>query len=111
MRNHDPKQLFHVALIGGMDRNQHQLIALAAEHGAELECHTGDVHGHRAEVLRAMIERSDFVVVLTDVNSHGGVIQARRWATHYQKPVTLLRRIGPGKLGSLLDQLRTARAA
>ena len=70
-----------IAWIGGLERNERELERIAVRGGHGLEFHSGHVGGRGAGDLRAMIERSDLVVILTDVNSHGAVLLAKKMAT------------------------------
>jgi hypothetical protein len=58
-----------IGWIGGRERNETQLERIAAQSGHRLEFHSGHVGGRGAGDLRALVERSDFVVLVTDVNS------------------------------------------
>jgi len=94
-----------ILVVGGLDRNEAQLSALAAIHGHELELHNGDVGGRGAEILVRKIERADLVVISTEVNSHGGVLLAKKIVRKYSKPSLLLRKIGHSRLQGLFDAL------
>ena len=67
--------------------------------------------GRGAGTLESMIERSDIVVVVTSVNSHGAVWRARKLAKLRKKQLLLLARCGVSKFGSLLSELSTPGAA
>ena len=76
-----------------------------------LELHTGVVAGSASAAgLRALVVRSDLVIVVTDVNSHNGVRMARRQARLANRPVRLLRRMNVSQFAALLQGL-TAEAA
>lgn len=94
-----------ILVVGGLDRNESQLSALAAANGHDLELHTGDVGGRGAETLTRKIERAEFVVISTEVNSHGGVLLAKKIVRKYAKPSLLLRKVGHSKLQGLFDAL------
>ena len=70
----------HIGWIGGLERNDATLEQLATVAGHELEFHTGDITGHGAKALRRLVKRSSFVIILTTINSHGGVQLAKRVA-------------------------------
>ena len=94
-----------ILLVGGLDRNEAQLSTLAAAHGHDLELHTGDVGGRGAEMLTRKIERADLVVIATEVNSHGGVLLAKKVVRKYAKPSLLLRKVGHSRLQALFNAL------
>jgi hypothetical protein len=101
----------HIALVGGLDRSEAQYRELATRAGHSIEWHTGDLAGRGAGTLESMIERSDLVIVVTAVNSHGAVWRARKLAKARSKRLLLLARCGVSKFGSLLSELSTPGAA
>lgn len=94
-----------IGWIGGLDRRESALVDAARSAGHRLDFHKGDVRGRGAEELRALVARSDFVIILTDTNSHGAVQQARKAARHYDKPSLLVRNFGASRFQRLLDAL------
>ena len=99
-----------IAWIGGLDRNEGQLESLARGAGHTLEFHTGHTGGNGSMHLRATISRSDFVLIVTDVNSHGAVWRARRLARQRGCLCLLMSRCGPSKFTELLEQLSAEEA-
>lgn len=99
----------HIALIGGLDRNAHHLEDVARRRGHTLETHTGHVNGRGGEAIASLVHRADLVVVQTDVNSHGGVLTARKEARDQEKALVLVRRLGAAHFKSLLDDLEHGR--
>ena len=74
--------------------------------------HSGVVAGAASAAgLRALVTRSDLVIVLTDVNSHNGVRMARRQARLSNRPLRLLRRLNVSQFAALLQGLATAAAS
>ena len=94
-----------IAWIGGLDRNEAQLKRMAAQAGHRLDFHKGDTGGRGAAELRAMVERADLVIVLTDVNSHGGVQLARRICQRLGREAMIMRRCGAAQFQQLLAAL------
>lgn len=94
-----------IAWIGGLDRNEAQLKRMAAQAGHRLDFHKGDTGGRGASELRAMVERADLVIVLTDVNSHGGVQLARRLCQRLGRGALVVRRCGATQFQRLLDAI------
>ena len=67
-----------IALIGGLERAEPHFERLAHDAGHEIVFHDGRTGGRGAQVLASLCERSELVVVLTEVNNHCGVQLARR---------------------------------
>ena len=83
-----------------------------APRGHDVEVHSGVVAGAASAAgLRALVTRSDLVIVLTDVNSHNGVRMARRQARLSNRPLRLLRRLNVSQFAALLQGLATAAAS
>jgi len=99
-----------IGIVGGVDRSEPRYVELAAREGHVLEWHTGDMAGRGTDALHALVDRADFVLVITDVNSHAGVLGARRLARARGTPCVLVRRLGTARFRALLDELRSERA-
>jgi hypothetical protein len=83
---------------------------MAATAGHKLEFHSGDVGGRGAGDLRALIERVDFVVIVTEINSHGAVILAKRIAHKLGRGTLVVRSCGVSRFQAFLDALATREA-
>lgn len=94
-----------IGWIGGVERIETNLAALAALAGHSLEFHSGHLAGRGANELRRLVERSDFVIVLTQVNSHGAVQLAKRIAKKRGRGHIVLRRLSPRAFERLLEAL------
>jgi len=95
-----------IGIVGGLDRSAPGLKGIASAAGHRLELHTGGIAGPgSASGLRALVTRSDLVIVLTDVNSHNAVQMARRQAHSQGVPVRLLSRLGSKKFTAFLRGL------
>ncbi len=94
-----------IALVGGVERGEQRYAALAGSLGHSFECHSGDTAGRGQAALESLVERSDLVIVVTDVNSHSAVIGARRRARQLGRECLLLRRCGLARFRQLLDGL------
>ena len=97
-----------IAVIGGREKSDEQLLRIAARFGCELEFHQGDLHGG-VQDLKAAVARSTFVVIVTEINSHGGVSVAKRAARHCGRPTLVIRKLTVARLKGLLDALATRR--
>jgi hypothetical protein len=92
-----------IGWIGGRERNETQLERIAERSGHTLEFHSGHVGGRGAESIRVLVERSDFLVIVTDVNSHGAVLLAKKIVTQLGRASLVIRRCGSARFQALLD--------
>lgn len=94
-----------IGMVGGLDRNEGAYAALAERAGYDFEHHNGHLAGRGSATLEALIDRSDIVVVVTCVNSHGAAWRARRLARQRGRLCYVMSRCGPNKFVELLDDL------
>lgn len=95
-----------IGLIGGLDRNVADLQALGASRGHDVRFHTGVMAGPAsASALRALVARSELVVVVTEINSHNAVRTARREARQLDRPLKIVRKMGHTQFAALLHEL------
>lgn len=94
-----------VALIGGLTRSERELVAVARLAGHKLECHNGRVGGRGISELRATVERSDVVVIITGLTSHGSMYAAKKLARLLGREAIIVRKCGIARLHLLLDAL------
>jgi hypothetical protein len=92
-----------IGWIGGRERNEGQLDRIAARSGHSLEFHSGHVGGRGADTIRALVERSDFLVIVTDVNSHVAVLLAKKMAHQLGRASLVIGRCGTARFQVLLD--------
>ncbi len=92
-----------VGIIGGLDRSELAYQRLAHELGHEVEHHTGYMRGTAGAGLERLIDRCDVIVIVTDVNSHGAVQQARKLLRTRSRPAVLVRRLGASRFLALLQ--------
>ena len=74
----------------------------AADAGHLLEFHNGDIRGRGADELRRLVERSGLVIILTTINSHGGVQLAKRIARKRNRPAVEMQKCGQCTFRELL---------
>jgi hypothetical protein len=98
-----------IAVIGGLDRHVQGLAKQAAKAGHLAEFHHGRVGGRHAEELEAIVERSDVVVIVTNVNSHGAVAIAKKAARRCGAAAYIARTCGPSRFEQILDGLSRGR--
>ena len=95
----------HIGLIGGVERGEQRYAAAAASRGHSFEFHGGDTAGRGSSSLEALVERADFVICVTDVNSHAAVLGARKHARMLGRRCLLTRRLGLSRFRALLSEL------
>jgi len=97
-----------IGIVGGVERgwNTYERMAAACGHGVEL--HGGHIRGRGQETLESLVRRSDVLVVVTGINSHAAVQQARRLAQKHGLRVVLWKSFGTSRFGALLQALRGA---
>ena len=103
--------MLKVAVIGGLTRATDQWKRAGAALGVELEHHDGQSAGRRAGDIASIVRRADVVLIITDLNSHNGVAQARRGALAHGRPHLLLRRLRPDGLAVAIAEALSQRAA
>jgi Uncharacterized protein conserved in bacteria (DUF2325) len=101
----DEENFMRIGWIGGRERNETQLERIAERSGHSLEFHSGHVGGRGADGIRTLVERSDFVVIVTDVNSHGAVLLAKKIAQQLGRPSLVIRRCGSSRFQALIEAL------
>jgi hypothetical protein len=94
-----------LGVIGGPEKAEEAYRALAERAGVELEYHAGALAGRGGATLDALIERSDYVVVITSVNSHAAVWRARRQAKRLGKRCILVNHFGVARMTGLIRDL------
>jgi len=94
-----------IGWIGGRERNETTLERIAAQSGHVLEFHSGHVGGRGADGIRTLVERSDFVVIVTDVNSHGAVLLAKKMVQQVGRGSLVIRRCGSSRFQALLEAI------
>lgn len=78
-------------------------LALHSPH--TIEFHSGDVGGRGSASLEAVVARSELLVVITDVNSHGSVQLSRKLAKAKGVPRLVVRRLSLVRFADLLETL------
>ena len=96
-----------IGIVGGLERNESQFQRMALVAGHAVEFHSGHVGSRENSALQSLIERSDLVIVVTDVNSHGSVQQARKLLQKRSVRSLLLRRFGIARFATLLAALQS----
>lgn len=93
----------HIVVIGGREKNEVELARIATSGGHTIECHHGGVAGTGIGCIRSAVGRASLVVIVTEINSHGGV-QAAKWeAQRWKKPTLVVSRLSGARLRALLQ--------
>lgn len=95
----------HIGLIGGVERGEQRFAAVAGQRGHSFECHSGHLAGRGGDSLASLVERSDLVIVVTDVNSHAAVLGARKMARARGRRCLLVRRFGLSRFRGLVEEI------
>lgn len=94
-----------IGWIGGLTRNESQISRMAEWAGHSLEFHSGDMSGSGADQLRRLVERVDFVVLVTEINSHGAVILTKKLCHRLGRGSLVMRSCGTSRFQALLEAL------
>lgn len=100
-----------VGIVGGLDRSEQSYQRAVRAMGHELEHHTGYMRGHASLELERLVDRSDLVVIVTEVNSHGAVQTTRKLLRERSRPAVLVRKLGLSRLVALVENHASALAA
>jgi hypothetical protein len=95
-----------IGWVGGLDRSRALLSEVAEEAGHTLEMHYGDVGGRGTRVLEGVVARCDILVIVTELNSHGGVLNAKRLAQRSGRRSLIVRKGSVTTLHRVIDSLR-----
>ncbi len=93
-----------IAWVGGVESNEKQLEQIAAKAGHQVEFHGGHMGGRAEDRLKSSLARADVVLIVTDVNSHGAVLLAKKTAKHLARPYVVTKRCGPARFAKLLGE-------
>jgi hypothetical protein len=92
-----------VAVVGGLERHEAALGRRAEALGHTVEFHRGRMGGRRTEALEAMVSRSELVIIVTQVNSHGAMYVAKRVADRLARRAVVARTCSPSSFHDLLE--------
>jgi hypothetical protein len=95
-----------IGIVGGIERNEPDYRAIAERSGHRVSFHSGHVGGRGSACLVDLVATADLVIVLTDVNSHGAVILARRSARKRGTRLELHRRYSPARFAELVATIQ-----
>lgn len=105
------RPLMKIGWVGGLDRSKALFCEVAQRAGHTLEMHEGRVGGRGSEALEGLVARCDVLVIVTDLNSHGGVLHAKRLARRAGRRSMIVRRGSITALQRILAVLGAADGA
>jgi hypothetical protein len=94
-----------IGIVGGLGRVEPIFARIAEAAGHEPRFHDGATSASGLRDLASLVENTELVLVLADVNSHGAVRLARRLLRERGRSPVLLRRCGAARFGALLAAL------
>jgi hypothetical protein len=92
-----------IGVVGGHERIESRLRGLVKAAGHELDFHPGHMSGPGSDRLRALVDRCDLLVIVTEINSHAAVLHARSLARRTGRPVRLVRRLGTSQMRDIMN--------
>jgi hypothetical protein len=95
-----------IGWVGGLDRSRALLFEVAEEAGHSLEMHYGHVGGRGCRELEGIVARCDILVIVTELNSHGGVMHAKRLAQKNGTRSVIVRKGSITTLNRVIDLLK-----
>jgi len=98
-----------VAFVGGLERLERQLVSFGAELGLDVEMHNGHPRGGGTARLISLVQRTDFLIVVTGTNSHNAVQMARREAARCGTPVRFVTFLGSRTARTILHEIAAGR--
>jgi hypothetical protein len=100
-----------VAVIGGLERHEAEIERRAGALGHTVEFHRGRVGGRRTEELEAIVSRSEIVIIVTQVNSHGAMYIAKKAADRHARRALVARTCSPSSFRGLMESVGRAPGA
>ncbi|MFO0667556.1 MAG: DUF2325 domain-containing protein [Polyangiaceae bacterium] len=95
-----------IGWVGGLGRARAHLESAAEAEGHELEVHSGETGGRGSLELEGLVERCDLVVIVVEVNSHNGALQAKSLARRHGRPSVIVRKSSVSTLKRVVAGLR-----
>jgi len=95
-----------IGWVGGLDRSRARFSEVAERAGHTLEMHEGHVGGRGTQALEGVVARCDILVIVTDINSHGAVLHAKKLARLSGRRALIVRKGSVASLERVLETLR-----
>ncbi len=94
-----------IGIVGGLCRAETDLSRVAKRAGHEVEFHDGHMKGPNTSALDSLIERSDVVVVVTDVNSHAAMHRTKDMLRKTGREAVFVRKASKSRLQQIIEQV------
>ncbi len=95
-----------IGWVGGLDRSRARFSEVAEAAGHTLEMHEGHVGGRGTQALEGVVARCDILVIVTDLNSHGAVLNAKKMARRAGRRALIVRKGSVTSLERVLASLK-----
>lgn len=95
-----------IGWVGGLDRSRALFSEVAERAGHTFEMHEGHVGGRGTQALEGVVARCDVLVIVTELNSHGAVLQAKKLARQSGRRALIVRKASVHSLEQVLESLR-----
>ncbi len=94
-----------IGIVGGVERLESHYAKLGKAAGHEVALHDGHTKGRGMNALAQLVDRSDVVIIVTEINSHGAVLFARHRLRGLGREPLLVRRFGLQRFAAFLAEL------
>jgi hypothetical protein len=81
-----------IGWVGGLDRSRSLFEEVAERAGHSLEMHEGHIGGRGTMALEGVVARCDVLVIVTELNSHGAVLNAKKMARRSGRRTLIVRK-------------------
>ncbi len=81
-----------IGWVGGLDRSRALFSEVAERAGHTLEMHEGHIGGRGTQILEGVVARCDILVIVTDLNSLGAVLSAKKMARRAGRRALIVRK-------------------
>ncbi len=95
-----------IGWVGGLDRSRARFSEVAERAGHTLEMHEGHIGGRGTQMLEGVVARCDILVIVTDLNSHGAVLHAKKMARRAGRRALIVRKGSVTSLERVIESLR-----
>jgi uncharacterized protein DUF2325 len=94
-----------IGWVGGLDRSKALFTEMAERAGHTLEMHEGHVGGRGSLILEGIVARCELLVIVTELNSHGAVMHAKRMARRSGRKSVIVRKASVTSLQRVIASL------
>jgi hypothetical protein len=95
-----------IGWVGGLDRSRARFEEVAERSGHTLEMHEGHIGGRGTLALEGVVARCDILVIVTELNSHGAVLNAKKMARRSGRRTLIVRKGSVTSLERVIDSLK-----